>query len=150
MRTLFLSLTLAVTLAPQEPTFHSSSSELVVLPVIVTARHGSYVSDLPRERFAVFDNGRRVAIELFSNEDTPVTIALVIDASGSMGPKIGEVLAGAAAFAGLSQPNDELFAIEFNDDVHDLLPERRFLMASDQQAIAGDRKSTRLNSSHRT
>src|ERR1051326_1886030 len=137
MRTLFLSLTLAATLAPQEPTFHSSSSELVVLPVIVTARHGSYVSDLPRERFAVFDNGRRVAIELFSNEDTPVTIALVIDASGSMGPKIGEVLAGAAAFARLSDPNDELFAIEFNDDVHDLLPERRFFMASDQQGIAG-------------
>lgn len=61
----------------------SGSSELVVLPVVVTDKQGRYVSDLPSERFAVFDNGRRVPIELFSNEDTPVTVGVVIDASSS-------------------------------------------------------------------
>jgi len=120
----------------QEPLFHSSSSELVVLPVVVSAKHGTYVSDLPRNRFAVYDNGRRVAIDFFSNEDTPVTIGLVIDASGSMSPKVGEVVAGAFAFARLSNPDDELFAIQFNDDVRDLLPDRRFLLASDHDTLA--------------
>ena len=44
--------------SPQEPVFKSGSSELVVLPVVVTDRHGRYVSDLPGEQFAVYDNGR--------------------------------------------------------------------------------------------
>src|SRR4051812_27513262 len=86
-------------LRAQQPVFHSTSSELVVLPVVVTDKQGRYVSDLATQNFAVFDNGRRVPIELFSNEDTPVTIGLVIDASGSMRPKIGEVVAATMAFA---------------------------------------------------
>jgi hypothetical protein len=48
----------------QEPSFRTSSSELVVLPVVVTDNKGRYVSDLASERFSVFDNGRRVPIEL--------------------------------------------------------------------------------------
>ena len=42
----------------QEPAFKSGSSELVVLPVVVTDKQGRYVSDLPGEQFTVFDNGR--------------------------------------------------------------------------------------------
>ena len=58
-----------------------------MLPVVVTDKQGRYVSDLPAERFTVFDNGRRVPIDLFTNEDTPVTVGLIIDASGSMRPE---------------------------------------------------------------
>src|SRR6266403_397331 len=76
----------------QVPSFRTASSELVVLPVVVTERDGRFVSDLAADRFAVFDNGRRIPIELFTNEDTPVTVGLVGDASGSMRPKIGEVV----------------------------------------------------------
>jgi len=119
----------------QEPSFRSASSELVVLPVVVTERDGRYVSDIASERFAVFDNGRRVPIELFSNEDTPVTVGLVIDASGSMQPKIGEVIAASMAFARASNPDDELFAIRFNDDVADAVTDRPFLLASDVGAL---------------
>jgi VWFA-related protein len=115
----------------QEPVFKSGSSELVVLPVVVTDRHGRYVSDLPGEHFVVYDNGRRVPIELFTNEDTPVTVGLVLDASSSMRPRLGEVLAAAMAFARSSNPQDELFAIRFNDDAQRLMPERPFLLASD-------------------
>ena len=136
MRPVLLAAALAASAAAQEPTFHSSSSELVVLPVVVSVKHGTYVSDLPRDRFAVFDNGVRVPIDFFTNEDTPVTIGVVIDASGSMAPKIGEVVAGAVSFARLSNPDDELFAIQFNDDVRDLMPDRRFIPASDETAFA--------------
>src|SRR5689334_19912272 len=79
--------------SPQQPNFHSASSELVVLPVVVTDGQHRYVLDLPQDNFSVFDNGRRVPIELFSNEDTPVTVGLIVDASGSMRTKIGEVVA---------------------------------------------------------
>jgi VWFA-related protein len=115
----------------QAPSFRSASSELVVLPVVVTEKDHRYVTDLTTSHFSVFDNGRRVPIELFSAEDTPVTVGLVIDASGSMRPKIGEVVAGTMAFAKASNPQDELFAVRFNDDVADAVTDRRFLLASD-------------------
>ena len=122
-------------LAAQQPSFRGGSSELVVLPVIVTDKQGRYVGALPRDRFTVYDNGRRVAIELFSNEDTPVTVGLLIDASGSMRPRLGEVIAGSLAFARSSNPLDELFAIRFNDDVQHAVRDRRFLTAGDLDAL---------------
>ena len=114
----------------QEPVFRSTASELVVLPVVVTDRPDRYVADLEREHFTVYDNGRRMPIELFSNEDTPVTVGLVIDSSSSMRHKLGDVMAASMTFARSSNPNDELFAIWFNDDAH-ALPDKRFLLASD-------------------
>src|SRR5262245_58877901 len=118
-----------------QPVFRSDSSELVVLPVVVTERDGRYVSDLSPDRFSVFDNGRRTPIKLFTSEDTPVTVGLVIDTSGSMRPKIGEVVAAAMAFARASNPDDELFAIRFNDNVADALTDRPFLPAGDVKAL---------------
>jgi VWFA-related protein len=115
----------------QEASFRSGSSELVVLPVVVTDKQGKFVSDLTNDQFAVFDNGRRVPIEFFTNEDTPVTIGLVVDASGSMRGKIGEVVAATLAFAKSSNPDDELFAVRFNDDVKDAVTDAPFLLASD-------------------
>jgi VWFA-related protein len=121
--------------AAQEPAFRAGSAELVVLPVIVTDKQGRYISDLTNGQFTVFDNGRRVAIDLFTNEDTPVTVGLVIDASGSMRSKIGEVVAATMAFARASNPDDELFAVHFNDGVTDTVADRPFLLAGDLGAL---------------
>ena len=115
----------------QEPAFKSGASELVVLPVVVSDKQGRYVSDLPGTQFTVLDNGRAVPVELFTSEDTPVTVGLIIDASGSMRPKIGEVIAASLRFARLSNPQDELFAVRFNDDVQDVMPVPPFLLAGD-------------------
>src|SRR4051812_14124381 len=112
-----LALVAATIVVCAQPTFHTDSSELVVLPVTVTDKHGQLVGDLSQERFAVFDNGRRQTVNLFSSEDTPVTIGLVIDNSASMRPKVGEVIAATLAFAHASNPNDELFALLFDDEV---------------------------------
>jgi Ca-activated chloride channel homolog len=117
--------------ASQDRSFRATSSDLVVLPVIVKAKGDRYVADLPRERFVVYDNARRVPVQLFSKEDTPVTVGLIIDSSGSMRNKLGDVIAASVAFARSSNPNDELFAIHFNDDVRAPLGDRGFLLASD-------------------
>jgi Ca-activated chloride channel family protein len=135
MRRLLAVLLLIVPVAAQEPIFRSGSSELVVLPVVVSDKQGRYVSDVARERFTVYDNGRPVPIELFTNQDTPVTIGLILDASSSMGPKLGEVLAASLAFARSSNPEDELFALRFNDDVRDAVTGHRFLRAGDLVAL---------------
>jgi Ca-activated chloride channel family protein len=122
-------------LAFQEPSFRSTASELVVLPVVVTDKPDQYVADLRQEQFTVYDNGRRVPVELFSSEDEPVTVGLVIDASSSIRTKRGEVVAAAAAFARSSNPDDELFAVYFNDEVRDALPERGMFLARDASAM---------------
>jgi len=115
----------------QEPSFRTGSSELVVLPVTVKDKQGRFVADLTTDRFAVFDNGRRIPIELFTNEDTPVTVGLVVDSSGSMRSKIGEVVAATQAFARASNPDDELFVVRFSDDVREVVTDVPFLLASD-------------------
>ena len=120
---------------PQSPAFRSASSELVVLPVIVTDKPDQYVGDLKQDQFTVYDNGRKVAVEFFSTEDTPVTVGLVIDASSSVRKKVGDIIAASAAFARSSNPDDELFAVYFNDDVQDALPERGMLLASDAAGL---------------
>jgi VWFA-related protein len=110
-----------LSLATQDrpPTFSGRASELVVLPVTVTDRRGAFVADLTRDRFAVYDNGRRQDLVFFSNEDTPVSVGLVIDDSGSMRPKLPDVVTATLTFARLSNPSDELFTIPFNDTVLD-------------------------------
>ena len=119
----------------QDPSFKSSSAELVVLPIVVKDKQGRYVPDLTRERFVVFDNSRRMPIDFFTAEDTPATIGLIIDGSGSMGPKLGEVIASTLRFAQLSNPDDEIFAIRFNEDIHEVITTDRFLHAGDMAAL---------------
>jgi Ca-activated chloride channel family protein len=114
---------------PPAPSFRSASSDLVVLPITVTDKRGELVADLPQDRFSVYDNGRRQPIALFSNEDSPVSVALVIDNSSSMRPKLGEVVAAALAFARSSNPHDELTVVEFNDSVQDALGGRKVAAA---------------------
>ena len=132
---LLLAISLAALPRAQESaTFHASSSELVVLPVIVTQGNGAYVTDLTADRFTVYDNGRPQAVSLFSTEDTPVSVALVVDDSGSMRGKIGQVAAAATVFAKSSNPDDELFVIEFNDHVREPVAGGA-MRASDPQAL---------------
>ena len=127
---------LAIPHAQESATFHASSSELVVLPVIVTQGNGAYVSDLTVDRFTVYDNGRPQTVSLFSTADTPVSVALVVDDSGSMRGKIGQVAAAASVFAKSSNPDDELFVIEFNDHVREPVTGGA-MRASDPEALEG-------------
>jgi len=106
----------------EEPPFLSVKTDLVVLPVTVVDRHGRFVTGLAREHFTVYDNGEPQAIQLFTNEDVPWTVGLVIDSSSSMRGKREDVTAAASAFASMSHPLDELFTINFNEAVWPGLP----------------------------
>src|SRR5437867_11918073 len=78
---------------PQAPQFRSGSNDLVVVSATVLDKEGGFVEGLDLGRFAVFEEGKRQRIDLFSHEDTPVSVGVIIDNSASMGPKIGEVVA---------------------------------------------------------
>lgn len=118
------------------PSFRSAASELIVLPVTVTDRRGQLVAGLPRERFTVYEDGKAREPALFSNEDAPVSTAVVIDDSGSMHVRLGQVIAATLAFARWSNPQDEMFVVEFNDRVRDALDGRSVAAADEAELHA--------------
>jgi Ca-activated chloride channel homolog len=59
---------------------------------------------------------------LFTDTDTPATIGLLIDSSGSMYQHRAITIDGATAFATVSHPHDEIFALAFNEYVTPVLP----------------------------
>jgi Ca-activated chloride channel family protein len=95
----------------------SVKAELVALPVRVTDGNGSFVSGLSLQNFRVYEDRRLQKVTLFQQGDIPVTVGLVVDHSRSMGPKLSEVAAAVSAFAHSSNPQDEMFVVDFNDDV---------------------------------
>jgi Ca-activated chloride channel homolog len=95
----------------------SVNTDLVALPVRVTDANGNVVPGLTVEDFTVLEDGRPQKLTLFQQEDAPVTVGLVVDHSRSMGPKLAEVSAAVSAFAHSSNPQDEMFVVDFNDDV---------------------------------
>lgn len=100
----------------------SLETALVVLPVRVTGENGDFVSGLSQDQFRVYEDGRLQPVTLFRQEDTPVTVGLVVDHSRSMGPKLGDVAAAVSAFAKSSNPEDEMFVVDFSDKVSVELP----------------------------
>jgi Ca-activated chloride channel family protein len=95
----------------------SVMTELVVLPVSVADANGNFISGLSLPNFRVYEDGRLQKVTSFQQEDTPVTVGLIVDHSRSMGPKLREVAAAVAAFARSSNSQDEMFIVDFNDDV---------------------------------
>ena len=96
---------------------------LVVLNATVTDRDGGFASNLREQDFAVYEDGVAQRIRLFQHEDVPVTVGLVVDHSGSMGPKLAEVIAAARTFVQSSNPQDQMFVVNFNENVALGLPE---------------------------
>jgi VWFA-related protein len=96
--------------------------DLVVLHATVRDRKGVPVAGLNREDFQIYEDKVLQKIESFSHEDVPVTIGLLIDNSGSMAAKRSEVIAAAMAFVRSSNPQDEVFVVNFNEYVSMGLP----------------------------
>jgi Ca-activated chloride channel homolog len=95
----------------------SREVDLAVLPVTVRNREGQFVAGLNESNFRIFENGQLQTITLFQSEDTPVTIGLVVDRSGSMMGKSNEVIQGAMAFVEAGNPQDEEFVVNFADKI---------------------------------
>lgn len=93
------------------------SVNLVQLPVNVTDAHGTSITDLKPDNFRVFEDGQLQKITVFDEGNTPVTVGLVVDHSRSMRPKLRDVVAAVYTFAHSSNPQDEMFVVDFNDDV---------------------------------
>jgi Ca-activated chloride channel homolog len=90
----------------------------VVLHATVTDPKQHLVSGLKQGDFAVFEDGRPMPITSFHQEDIPVSIGIVIDNSGSMRDKRQKVNQAALNLVRASNPQDELFVVNFNDEYY--------------------------------
>ena len=92
-----------------------TSSQLVVLNVSVQDAHGTNVRGLRAGDFKVYEDGSPQAIKQFAAEERPVTVGILLDASGSMRTKQAEAVTAALAFVHSSNPDDEVFVVTFDD-----------------------------------
>jgi len=106
-----------------EPFQISVNVNLVVLNPTVRDPKGGFISDLREGDFQVYEDGVRQSIKLFRHEDIPVTVGLVVDHSGSMKPKLNDVITAARTFVQSSRPDDRIFVVNFNEKVMLGLPD---------------------------
>ena len=92
--------------------------DLVVLHTTVEDAKGQFVPDLKQDNFRVYEDKIEQRISVFAREDIPVTMGLVIDNSGSMREKRAQVNSAALTFVKTSNPSDEVFVVNFNDDYY--------------------------------
>jgi VWFA-related protein len=110
--------------------------EVVLLDVAVKDSHGGFVSGLQKEDFLIEEQKVPQPIKIFAAQDTPVTVGLIIDNSGSVRPKKPEIVTAALTFVTQSNPADEVFIVNFNDRVRKGLP--------DGVDFSGDRNLLRM------
>jgi len=95
-----------------------AGTQLVDLPVSVLDKAGKPISGIPQSAFQVYENNVLQPIRVFRPEDAPVSIGIIIDNSGSMRDKRARVAAAALALVKNSNPQDEEFIVDFNDDAY--------------------------------
>jgi Ca-activated chloride channel family protein len=95
-----------------------SETRLVVLHASVTDRKGKLLTNLNQGAFKVYENGQLQQVKIFRREDVPVSLGIIIDDSGSMATKRARVETAALAMVRESNPQDEVFIVNFNDDAY--------------------------------
>jgi VWFA-related protein len=99
------------------PVFRGGT-QLVDLHVSVLDKSGKLITDVPQSAFKVYENGIEQPIKIFRREDVPVSMGIIIDNSGSMRDKRSKVAAASLALVKASNPQDEEFIVNFNDDAY--------------------------------
>ncbi|MFT3744517.1 MAG: VWA domain-containing protein [Pyrinomonadaceae bacterium] len=116
------------------------NTQLVSVPVRVMDKKGRFIGGLSKEDFKVFENGKEQELALFSNENEPFTVALMLDMSYSTKFKINEIQSAALAFIDQLRPQDKVLVVSFDMDVHVLCE-----ATSDRELIKRAIKSTKID-----
>jgi len=93
-----------------------SDTRLVVLHATAVDKTGHLITNLPESAFQVYENNVEQKIKSFKREDIPISLGLVIDNSGSMRDKRHKVAAASVDLVRDSNPQDEVFIVNFNDE----------------------------------
>jgi Ca-activated chloride channel homolog len=95
-----------------------TSADLVLVPVTITDGLNRPVIGLDQDNFQLYEDKKPQEIKHFSSEDTPVSIGLIVDTSGSMANKLERARDAVQQFCAAANPQDEFFMITFDDAPH--------------------------------
>jgi Ca-activated chloride channel family protein len=111
---------------------------LVLVEVGVHDEHGHAVGDLKQENFQVFEDGKEQQIRVFSHEELPLAVALVVDNSSSVAAAIDELRRGVLDTLALLKPRDQMALFSFTET-----PELEEGLTGNYAALAEDLWSLR-------
>jgi Ca-activated chloride channel family protein len=103
------------------PTF-GTGIEIINLNLSVTDPADNYVTDLEEPDFAVYEDGIRQELSLFTHENLPISMVIMIDTSASMEEKIAVAQQAAIRFTKTLRPVDLAQVVQFNDRATTLEP----------------------------
>lgn len=104
---------------------------LVLLDATVKTKSGQIMADLKKEDFEVREDGVRQKIDVFSRDQLPINVALVLDLSDSIGPFLGPLRDAANAALAALKPDDEAALFTFSTEAQLRVP-----FTTDKTAIA--------------
>ena len=94
-----------------------SNTDLISVRFSVVNSHGGYVAGLPKDTFSILDNTEPQTIISFSNTDSPMSVGIIFDNSGSMSDKsIQEAREAVVNFIQTTDPRAEFFALAANSE----------------------------------
>jgi Ca-activated chloride channel homolog len=96
------------------PALHAGV-DLVLVPVTVVDDMNRPVMGLDKQDFSVFEDNDQQQISLFTEEDSPISVGLLLDVSRSMGNKYVTERAAVESFFNNANPKDDYFVITFAD-----------------------------------
>ena len=88
--------------------------DVVNLAVTVTDPKGRFITDLGEGDFEVLEEGVRQPLTIFTREDLPVSLAILIDTSASMDMKLGQAQSAAVRFVKTLHLADEAQVVQFS------------------------------------
>ena len=94
--------------------FHINAN-VVLINATVLGPHDRPVSGLPRDQFRVFEDRAEERIAYFSEEEVPLSLAVIFDVSGSMQGKLPAMRAALNSILEDANPGDEISLITFSD-----------------------------------
>jgi Ca-activated chloride channel homolog len=107
---------LALSFLQQAPSFKTSVQNVAIYATVRDS-DGRAVADLTKDDFELLDNGKPVAITTFSSDRQPLTVALLLDMSGSMNPSLLRVRDSTLRFIDALLPEDRVRICTFGAEI---------------------------------
>jgi len=107
--------------ADMDSHFHSNS-DLVLINATVVDGHDRIVTHLDRDQFRVVDGRQEMRLASVAVEETPVSVVVLLDASGSMKHAMSQTVAALGVLLDSLRPDDEVSLLAIHNGVETLLP----------------------------
>ena len=115
----------------QDPTVMRVAVNLVMIDATVKTKAGQIMGDLKKDDFELREDGVPQNVQVFSRDELPLNVALVLDLSDSIGPFLGPLREAANTALSSLKPEDEVALFTFSTEA-----ELRVPFSTDKAQIA--------------